>query len=339
MNLDESKPALFHRVIMEDGAPTARRVAPYDDAFVNQQFDEFVALAGCANVTSSDTFPCLRALPSANFLNASIAVYNNYSASIRWPFQPVVDGEVIRERPTLEWESGRWNKVPIMTGFATDEGSIFVPTAMNTSAAFTDFFATLIPAFTSSDLDGLNALYPDPLLDPTSEYVDTRPINVGRQFKRVTAAYGQYSYICNVRTTGELAPQGQLEPVWEWHWATNITVEYGASHTSHLPYESYVVGVRDISPTQDQLAQYVAAYWTSFIATGDPNLVRKGLGKDRPYWGTINSGRAGRIMVLGQGNDERAGGTDLGVIAQMADNRPFETECAWWNARSEKIGH
>lgn len=339
MNLEEGTPALFHRVIIEDGAPTARRVPPANDTFVNQQFMEFLQLAGCANETSSNIFPCLRSLPSDNFVNASVSLYANYSASVRWPFQPVVDGEIIRLRPTLEWESNQWNKVPIMTGFATDEGSIFVPPLLNTSQGFTDFMATLIPAFNQTDLDEMNALYPDPLTDPNSIYVDTRPIPVGREYKRVTAAYGQYSYICNVITTTHFAPQGQEAPVWAWHWATNASLVTGAFHISQLPYETYEPYLRNISTTQDAIAQHVNAYWTSFIATGDPNKVRTGLGKDRPQWGTVNSGEGGRIMVLGQGNDERAGGSDPGVVAQMEKNDWPEKECAFWNARSEKLGH
>lgn len=339
MNIEEGKQALFHRVLIEDGAPTARRVPPANDSFINQQFTEFLELAGCANETSSNTLPCLRALPTENFTIASITMYGKYSSSVRWPFQPVIDGEIIRERPTLEWESGIWNKVPIMTGFATDEGSEFVPPMLNTSQQFTDFMTTLIPAFNQTDIDEMNALYPDPLTNPNSPYVDTRPLPVGPQFKRVTAAYGQYSYICNVITTMHLAPLQQNAPVWGWHWATNVSLELGAYHVSHQPYESYEPFVRDISATQDALAQNVHAYWTSFIATGDPNKVRSGLGKNRPQWNAVNSGKDGRLMLLGQGNDERAGGSDLGVVAQMADNDVFEMECAFWNARSEKLGH
>jgi acetylcholinesterase len=333
------QPNLFHRVIMEDGAPTARAVPPPTDPFVNQQFNEFLQSAGCANETdSSKVFPCLRALSAEAFAKASVTIFNNYNPSVRWPFQPVVDGELIRLRPTEEWESGDWNKVPILTGFATDEGSIFAPRALNTSAGFTDFFKTLIPAFDTSDLDELNSLYPDPLTDPASPYTDTRPIPVGKEYKRATAALGQSSYICNIMTTVKYASQS-TPPVWLWHWATNVSLTTGAAHTSHTPYESYELFLRQISSTQDAIAQDVTAYWTSFIATGDPNKVRVGLGKDRPEWKMYHSVEGGTVMLLGQGNDERAGGTELGVVAQMVKNEEFEKECAFWNARAVKLLH
>jgi len=326
-------------VIMEDGAPTARSVPPPTDPFVNQQFNEFLQGAGCANETdSSKVFPCLRALPAEAFAKASVTIFNNYNPSFRWPFQPIVDGELIRLRPTEEWESGDWNKVPILTGFATDEGSIFAPPSLNTSAGFTDFFKTLIPAFDTSDLDELNSLYPDPLTDPTSPYTDTRPIPVGKEYKRITAALGQDSYICNIITTAKYASQS-APPVWLWHWGTNVSLVAGAAHTSHTPYESYELFLRQFSDTQDAISQDVTAYWTSFIATGDPNKVRVGLGTNRPEWKMYNSVEGGTVMLLGQGNDERAGGTKLGVVAQMAKNEEFEKECAFWDARAVKLQH
>jgi len=81
------------------------------------------------------------------------------------------------------------------------------------------------------------------------------------------------------------------------------------------------------------LAQDITAYWTSFIASGDPNKVRTGLGKDRPEWTPFD----GRLMVFGSGNDERAGGTDLGIVAQMENNTAFLRECEFWYSRSAKL--
>lgn len=339
MNFQEGNPALFHRVIIEDGAPTARTVPKYDDDFVNHQFHEFLQLVGCADVPSSNVFQCLRAAPSETLVAMSVKLFDSYVPSLRYPFQPVVDDDVIRTRPTLEWESGKWNKVPIMTGFSTDEGSIFVPRNMKTSKSFTDFFSTLIPAFDASDLEELNALYPDPLTNPDSPYVEKRLVPIGNQFKRTVAAYGHSSYICNIYTTGEYASRGQDEPVWEWHWATNVSFMAGAAHTGHTAYQSYEMPIRWVSVTQDLLAQYVTAYWTSFIVTGDPNTFRTGLGKDRPHWGTVDSGEGGRVMVFGRGNDERPSGRNVGTIAQMETNDEFQKECEFWNARSDKLDH
>src|SRR6266487_829432 len=203
-NHDEKDP-LFHRVIMESGAPTARAVSSYDAPLYEAQFKEFINRAGCSEVHQSSIMECLRSQSENTITMASIAVYDEYDPSIRWPFQPVIDGDLIKCRPTENWLSGRWNKVPILTGFNHDEGTIFVPKTLNTSSEFLDFFKTLSPQFSDEDLETINELYPDPARYPDSPYVETRPINVGSQFKRIAAAYAHYAYVCAVRYTATLA--------------------------------------------------------------------------------------------------------------------------------------
>jgi hypothetical protein len=97
---------------MEDGAPTARKVPAYDDSLIEQQFEEFRVEAGCGHVTNpNNIFDCFRAITAKAFIGASLKLFNQYTASVQWPFQPVVDGDIIAVRPTEQWEAGQWNKV------------------------------------------------------------------------------------------------------------------------------------------------------------------------------------------------------------------------------------
>lgn len=98
-----------------------------------------------------------------------------------------------------------------------------------------------------------------------------------------------------------------------------------------MEYETYNPEVRGISSSQDEIAGTFHAYITSFIVAGDPNAVG-GKYKNRPVWepynASLTSGR--RIMVFGEGNDERAGGGGTGVAAQYVEDRWSRRECDFW---------
>ncbi|KAG2421343.1 hypothetical protein HFD88_005317 [Aspergillus terreus] len=321
----------FHRAIIESGAATSRAVHPYNGRLHEDQFREFVEAAGCKDIPSTEVMRCLRSQPSEAVINASFTVFDRYNPSVRWAFQPVIDGELIKQRPIDAWKSGRWNQVPILTGFNTNEGTYYVPRAMSRSTEFTEFFRTLLPAYSESDIRTIDALYPDPATDPSSPYVETRDIPVGAQYKRVEAAYGHYAYACPVRQTATFASQGQEAPVFLYRWAVNKTVLTGANHGDQMPYETFNPEVREISPTQEEIAGTLHAYFTSFIVAGDPNAVR-GRYPHRPLWekydASVKAGR--RIMVFGEGNDERAGGGHVGVPAQMVEDEWSRRECDFW---------
>ncbi|KAK2865318.1 hypothetical protein FQN49_003691 [Arthroderma sp. PD_2] len=331
MYLQHSSRPLFQRALPESGATTSRAVYPPDASLPTVQFDEFVVAVGCSGV--EDVVSCLREKPVKVIGQASIDVYNRYNPSNRWAFQPVIDGEFIREAPIHAWASNRWNKVPILTGFNTDEGSPFAPSDMDSSEEFTKFFNELIPAMSDSDIDTINELYPDPETDDESPYIDTRPIDVGSQYKRATAAYGQYAYICPIQQTAYHASAGQRAPVFLYHWALNKTVQGGAGHGDQTEYEIYSPYVRHISKTQEQIAGFLHAYITSFITTGDPNGI-KGRYANRPKWIPFHAGPQDRVMVIGEGNDERAGGHGIGISAQLGDTKYTKEECDFWWKRT-----
>lgn len=149
----------------------------------------------------------------------SATLYAAYSPTIRWPFQPVIDNSYVKQSPTESWRDGSFNKVPVITGFNTDEGSGFVPRNLNTTAEYRDFFATLFPLANSSVLDTIEALYPDPVTNPSSPYANSP---VSPQFNRVSAAYGDYAYISTVKENAESLARGGA-PVWKYHFNYTAT--------------------------------------------------------------------------------------------------------------------
>jgi triacylglycerol lipase len=222
-----------------------------------------------------------------------------------------------------------------MTGHTTNEGTYYVPEKLESSQGFTDFWHTLLPHYSKEDLATINALYPDPAIEASSPYTETRDmeaLGIGPQFKRVEASYAHYAYVCPVRQTADLASSGQESPVWVYHWALNKTVKGGANHGDNMYYESFQDEVTTISEAQREVSGVYHAYVTSFITGGDPNLI-KGTFGGRPKWEPY--GREGeRVITFGKGNDERAGGNGKGVVAQMVGSEWIEQQCNFWWKKS-----
>lgn len=319
---------LFHKAAIESGGITSRAVHPYDSRLHETQFRELVTEIECETRPESELLACLRAASFEAITDGQAAVFAKYNPSVRWAWQPVMDNDIISRRPLDTWHSGNWNKVPILTGFNSNEGYFYVPKNMSKPGEFDDFFATLLPQLSEKEAQTLSALYADPSKDLDSPYLETRVAPLGPQFKRVEAAYGQYAYVCPVRQTAIYGSASAVDPpVYLYHWAQNRSVIAGANHGDQMWYETMDPGVRAVSPTQEELAGWFHGYVSSFIISGDPNAV-KGRHPERPEWKPYSNG--GKTMIFGMGNDEPAGGTSKGVTAQCVKDTWAEKECDFW---------
>ncbi|CAG7933115.1 unnamed protein product [Penicillium olsonii] len=333
LNYDEHQSPLFHRVIIESGAPTSRAVRPYNAKVHEEQFGDFLKEVGCPpDLPEAEIFPFLRSLPSLTVTNAQTAIFDKYNPSLRWAFQPVIDGNLISRKPLEAWESKIWNKVPIMTGFNGNEGTMYVDKNMSEASQFRDFWHKLLPELSSSDLDTIESLYPDPSLVPTSPYVETR-VNegLGPQYKRIEAAYGHYAYVAPVRQTAHFA-SSQGAPVYLYHWALPRTVVGRANHGDNMYYETYNTGITGISESQKELSGTLHAYLTSFITTGDPNSTsgRGGQYEQRPAWQPYQL-EDRKVMIFGEGNEELIGGDTAPPAKCVADDWAKEETEFWWS--------
>lgn len=340
MDINQPK-KLFHKAIMDSGAHSARAIHPPSSELNKQHFRELLDLTPCSHFTDlqdPEILQCLRDLPGDVVDAAGKTVFERSDPSVRWAWQPVLDGQIISRRPIEAWKSGKWQKVPILTGSTHNEGSYYVSTKTDKPSEFTDFFKTLLPHLSEKDMAELESLYPDPLTDPSSPYKDTSGrADVGSQFRRLEAAYGHYAYTCPVRQTVMWATSHSKKdpPAFLYHWALNQTALFGANHGNQMRYQTYNPEVRSISPAQEEVAGSFHAYCVSFILYGDPNKLDQGKFAKRPEWPSFQN-RKGKTMILGEGNDERAGGTSVGVAAQAVDYKWGEKECKFWWRISEK---
>lgn len=322
MHYSEDVKPLFNRVIIESGASTSRAVRPYDAPVHEAQFKDFLSAAGVpADMPEDKIFSFLRSQPTEIIQDAQITVFDKYNPSLKWAFQPVIDGEIIPRPPLDSWRQGKWHKVPIMTGFQRNEGSLYVNKKMSKSEEFVDFFRNLLPLLSEEDLTTIDKLYPDPATLPTSPYVEDRD-GVGPQYKRIEAAYGHYAYVAPVRQTAEFASESV--PVYVYQWAAISTVLNGAQHADNMRYEVCDPKVMAISKNQAELAKTLNTYVTNFIAKGDPN---NGV-SEKPEWGTYSK-EAPKAMVFGLDNEELIGG-GLGKAATFTEDSWGREESKFW---------
>lgn len=192
---------------MDSGGPTARVWAGPTYSLYQTQTNQFLNATGCnGRSNASDTYACLRALPLDIIRNNSFNLYSVNNGPLTWPFQPVVDGKYVARPPSQSWDEGFFNKVPILTGFNTNDGSVFVPRNLNATAQFRAYLANLLPLANTTVLDKIEQLYPDPVTNPSSPYNSTAP-GFSIQFQRLAAAVGDYSYISTVRKTARTVSQ------------------------------------------------------------------------------------------------------------------------------------
>lgn len=216
-----------------------------------------------------------------------------------------------------------------MTGFNSNEGTMYVDKTMSQGTEFRNFWKELLPELSSSDLDKIDDLYPDPSLIPSSPYIETREGHgLGPQYKRIEAAYGHYAYVAPARQTANFASM-QGVPVYLYNWAFPRTVVGRANHGDNMFYETYNKEITGISESQKELSGTLHAYITSFITKGDPNAI-SGRYKNRPRWEPYSANDA-CILVFGEDNEELIGGRAAQAAKFRKDDWATEQTAYWWS--------
>lgn len=108
---------------------------------------------------------------------------------------------------------------------------------------------------------------------------------MGKQHRRLDAAYGDFAYIVAVRHTAHImtskAPSGTSPPVYLYEFGLIKNHSLGTKHSDYSSHTDYLPATIKASATNKCSAASMNSYWTSFVATGDPNKV-SGLASSRP---------------------------------------------------------
>jgi acetylcholinesterase len=311
-NEDEGKP-LFHQAILASGSPTARAFPGVDYALYQGQVKQFMDYVNCPATPSSAALDCLRSAKVNDIQFMSTSLYNAHNYNITWPWQPVSPGPLLEKRGSQSGKYGTFFKIPILISSTTDEGKGFVPQDLHNNAQFRSFWRTLTPGLTEEDLAALDRLYPS----PSSNDAQSSAF-VSSQFERLSAAYGDYSYTCPVQDTAwRLAAAGARVFKARFNTPNYAPAYMGVPHASDGAYFNGQPGAQ-----YPEIAETYAAYWASFIVSGDPNTYRR---EGSVHWDTYDV-------------------VDAKTHAQLVVNRPSEggpvmedergatrmQQCEWW---------
>lgn len=276
---------LFRAAIMQSGGPI--NFGPQLDPLGNaDMYNELTRRTNCANQTSP--LECLRALP-AEQLNTAI---NTTSATLNVTnFMPIIDGDFVQKRGSIQLAAGDFVHVPIVDGANSDEGTAFSPSPVNSSADF-EMFVSLsqeggLPAnFTQAIL----AAYPDDLsVNVVASLGNQRPgPPFGAQFRRSASYFGDVAFIAPRRKTCETWAANGLDAYCYRFNAipAGIPAAIAATHFQEVafvfnnvqgvgyvpaavpPFENKTQSYRD-------LAHFMNSNWISFVHDLDPNAWRE----------------------------------------------------------------
>jgi len=273
-NLASPKAAgLFSGAIAESGA-SFQFQDYYDDIIPLKQGETeatpfvpagttIAANLGCSSGSPSQIAACLRGLP------ASIIIERDPINAV-WPF---VDGTILTATPTAAFASGKFNRVPVITGGNHDEFRLFV---------VLDFDFTGNPILTMAEYDAATELFWGAGF-ATSE---VEPIYPYADYPSGAVALGANTtdgfFACPERNSTLLLSRYVPTYAYEFNdenapffYQPYASFPLGAYHAAELQYlfdgDFFGLGVAPLSPAQEQLSAVMISYWTRFAKTRNPN--------------------------------------------------------------------
>jgi acetylcholinesterase len=313
---DDTDRKLFNQAIIASGAPTARSFPPYKYPLYQNQFRMFMDMLGCempSNIssTASRAMSCLRDVSLGELQHASSVIFKETKFNNTWPWQPVSHAPLLEKLGSKSGRDGTFYKIPTLISSCTDEGKFFAPKNLTSNDDFNQYMKNLLPDLTKSDLRELEELYPDPS-DGEGPYANSPE---STQWERVSAAYGDYSYICPVQETAQRLASKDV-PVYKarFNTPTGDDGPWGIPHAADAQYFNGNPKVR-----HPHISDIYSAYYASFIVSGDPNAYKT---DDSPEWERYEKLGGKELMV---GSEERGG-----VHVENEDTGIRMRQCNWW---------
>lgn len=151
--------APFRGAIMQSGAMSTFPIGPANETR-QPIFDRISLLTGCSNNASTaypsgngtaafnqTEFECLRTLPNELLFNATRTVLEDpMNAYGNFPFGPTIDFDLVPGSPAALLAEGKFAKnIPFISGNMLDEGTLFTPPTLNTTAQLTTYIDEVLP--------------------------------------------------------------------------------------------------------------------------------------------------------------------------------------------------
>ncbi|KAJ7681346.1 Alpha/Beta hydrolase protein [Mycena rosella] len=299
-NNGQTTPQLFR------GAITSSTFLPsqyhYNDRIPELVYREVVEQTNCTSAASS--MACLRAvdvntLESAN-MNMNVAAFFGTCLVV-----PVVDGELITQRPTLALAQGKVNGKALLAVTNPFEGTQFVNQSTGPTANATQYALDLFPDFGAAQAHRVGALYS----------------GLGTQLFQTTTVLGESLFICPtyylLRAFSGRAFKGEF------------AVPPATHGVDSLYYFPSLVSMFDI-PVFNNTAftNAFAQIFTSFAISLDPNI--KVSDTITPRWDKWYKGNTEMLFNKTE--------TDLPLVGPITTSEALLERCRFWDSVGDLTG-
>ena len=251
---------LFHRAIIQSAYPTSRWTT---DSEAKAQGNAFAIALGCTD--PAQVLTCMRAASRNAVLTAlSQATQQVVEPPGRTFWEPSVDGIVLPDQPRTLFESAAFHRVPTIVGFTRDEGwGSFITRSFQSGvnlAQYEQWVATEFGPYAESVL----ALY--------TEAAANSPIEA------MAKVVGDVQFVCEARRVAR-AIERTGTPTYLYSYEYEID-DLAVDHVIHGVESNILFGNNYIpqafanhplTAADLDLHRKMAAYWTQFAATGNPN--------------------------------------------------------------------
>lgn len=263
---------LYRAAIMESGSPMGTQVQ--DLAYYTVPFENLTRTVNC--YTASDQLACLRNLSSAAL----------FAGHVSQTWNPLIDGDFLQAYPFSQQlqQNGidnSFNKIPLLIGANSDEGTSFGIKGLNTS---TDVFNNLLAyrslAITPPTANQLLDLY------PAFDWQNEPPFHVhsnltfpqyGLQWRRDCAIAGDIVIIAGRRKMCEIYTEAS-QNVYSYRFDTplwNASITTGAQHFVNVVFSfqniSGALGPLPQFQSYKDLSTSIGEAYVRFVNSLDPN--------------------------------------------------------------------
>jgi len=247
---------LFHRACIQSATPV---INDYNDSKNKgiSWVDSFTTTG-----TNVQKIAYMRSLDADSLLFFESSPLAGGVVQTNW--KPVLDNVVFNDYPQQIFQSGNFNKVPLMIGSNSEEMSLSAPQTVLPFMVTALINSSVPPAYQAQAL----ALYP-----PGSNPAQARASYIG--------ILSDAQFTSTTRRTAQCVSLNQAEPVWRYffthkHTIPQLTV-FGSYHGMELFYvfnnwENATLGSGVLfNPADDSVQNVMLDYWVNFANTGNPN--------------------------------------------------------------------
>jgi para-nitrobenzyl esterase len=245
---------LFQRAIIESGFST---IIVGEKAPAQAQGATFAETVGCADGDAATQRACLRAVTPERAITAlPLKQGVILGAGVTWG--PIIDGVNLTDTVGPLIAAGKGQKVPLIVGANSDEGTLFVALAggVANEAAYAAALEGLLPA---AQAEKVLAQY------PVATY--------GTAAAAATHALDDV-VLCDARRTARLQ-EGTGAAVYYYEFTYPFPFIYpnlGAFHSAELPFVwGNEYEIFPLTTAELPLSAAMQGYWTRHAAAGDPN--------------------------------------------------------------------